>query len=504
MDSAQRALNPNTIGKYEVLAHLATGGMAEVFLAMATGPGGFRKLVTIKRVRPELTNNSKFFELFLSEARISAGLSHSNIAQVFELGDADHSYYLVMEFIGGRNLIQVLREFHERGVPLPVGFSVAVVRHVCTALNYAHGFHDIGRQAHPIIHRDISPRNVMVDFQGVVKVIDFGIARVLNSLAPQSIDTSGTTGFIAPEQYHADDVDGRADLYSAGALLYVLLGGSKQLESHGRHSFSDPVRHATLADPSTFNASVGPALSAAVLKALSFRREDRFQTGKEMAQALEQAVGTQLFEMEQVSRLMTAVFSQQALIYRAMHEELSVESTTARFRELAAMLGSAPRPHGQINIDTESMLQTEPDESISGTEPSPGPSQPVERETVLVVDDSPSAAAVARAHLLKSGYRVEICTDSKNALQMLMEHRPALVILDVLMPDLDGFEVCRLIRESSAKSTPVIFLSGACSLEERVMGLSVGGDDFIRKPFEPEDFVLRVRTRIHLSMSKAA
>ncbi|HEY0880572.1 MAG TPA: serine/threonine-protein kinase, partial [Archangium sp.] len=219
------------LGKYEIHGRLSVGGMAELYLASLSGAGGFRKFVALKRVLPSISENEDFLRMFLDEARITASLSHSAIAQVFELAEDPQTKepILVMEFVAGQNLEQLSVRAKARKVTLPVGFTARVAYEVLMGLHSAHGFVEPATgKPMPVIHRDINPRNVMVTYTGGTKIIDFGIAKARGRLnQTQAGFVKGTLQYMAPEQVTAKDVDGRTDLFSASVLFYELFTGKR-------------------------------------------------------------------------------------------------------------------------------------------------------------------------------------------------------------------------------------------------------------------------------------
>ncbi len=494
------------IGKYEILTRLSVGGMAEIFLAYTAGPGGFRKFVTLKRILPDIADDEQFLSMFLEEARVTAAMSHASIAQVFELGEDDGDYYLTMEFIPGQDLRQLLRAAVVLNTRIPIGFAAMVIRDTCNALHYAHHFKDGSGALAAIVHRDVSPKNVMVTYEGDVKVIDFGIAKALGRLGHTRAGTvKGTTPYMSPEQILGEDLDGRSDLFAAGTILQELLTGRRTFSGEDEREVARRILTDTVAPASAANPDVPAALDAVLVHALERAPPSRFQTGKEMARAIEHAVGPLMFDEEQAGAFMRLLFAAKLARTQALLT-LSVPVDEAeRLRQAAGALRDDPGPESSSKLRSRIRpLPVEPpafDEVA--TVASKGHQLPEKSQsTVMVVDDSAVGIYFVKSALAEMGCRVIGCPSPLQAISVFDTEKPDLVILDVVMPDLDGFEVCRLIREKNPSLyVPILFVSAACSLEERVKGLTVGGDDFIRKPCDREELVARVRIHLHRAAS---
>ncbi len=215
---------PARFGKYELMERIATGGMAEVFLARSFGLEGFEKRLVIKRILPELARNPQVMNLFIQEAKVCAGLAHPNIVAVFELGRVAEDPYIVMEYIHGRDLARISRMLRERGETMPASLAVFCVASVLRGLAYAHARTDAHGRPLGLVHRDVSPQNILVTMQGEVKLVDFGIAHLE---AGVSTGRAGKQAYMAPEQSLGGPPDGRADVFSAGLVLYELLTGHR-------------------------------------------------------------------------------------------------------------------------------------------------------------------------------------------------------------------------------------------------------------------------------------
>ncbi|WP_239576267.1 serine/threonine-protein kinase [Archangium primigenium] len=300
------------IGRYQVISQLSVGGMAELFLGFTSGPGGFRKYAAIKRVLPDARSDSQFEQMFLDEARITAALNHPNIGQVFELGRDDEGLFLAMEFIAGQNLEQVQSVCARREVPLPLGFGLSVVRDICLALHSAHGFTTPAGKPFPIIHRDVAHKNVMVTYEGEVKLLDFGIAKARGGRSHTMAGmVKGTTGYMSPEQVRGEPLDGRSDLFAVGVMLHELITGGRLFAGHSEVQEMKLILDAEIPEPVCRTEAMPPGLVAVVYRALERKRDERYANGREMARALEAAAGGRLFDAEQRAAFMAEHFHKQ-------------------------------------------------------------------------------------------------------------------------------------------------------------------------------------------------
>ncbi|HSP79314.1 MAG TPA: protein kinase, partial [Myxococcaceae bacterium] len=302
-------------------SRLSVGGMAELFLAFTAGPGGFRKFVALKQILPDVQKSDEFVRMFLDEARITAAFSHANIGQVFDLGEEDGELYLALEFLSGQNLEQISQAALQRQHRLPTGFAARVVRDVCLALHYAHHFTDPTGRPVPVVHRDVSQKNVMVTYDGNVKVIDFGIAKVRGRIGRTQVGmVRGTTGYMSPEQVHGFEVDGRSDLFCAGILLHELLCGRRLFHGPNEHDVMLKIAQVDVTPPAELEPRVPRALSDVVMRALARSPSERFGSGREMARALEAACGAEFFHEEQMAVVMRQLFQEKIQQTRALLE----------------------------------------------------------------------------------------------------------------------------------------------------------------------------------------
>jgi len=317
------------IGKYQIITQLSVGGMAELFLGFTAGPGGFRKYVAIKRILPDVRSNEAFERMFLDEARITAVFNHPNIAQVYELGREEDGLFLAMEFIAGQNLDQLTAAYVRRREPIPLGLSVAVMRDVCLALHYAHTFTDPSGRPSPIIHRDVAQKNVMVTYDGVVKLLDFGIAKARNSLERTRAGmVKGTAGYMSPEQVRGQPLDGRSDVFSAGVVLWELITGGRLFAAKTEREEMASIVQAPIPPPRHPSETVSESLSEVILKALERDPKNRIPSAKELARALEQAMGPALFDGDQRAAVMRELFEKKMATTRALLESADASAGT--------------------------------------------------------------------------------------------------------------------------------------------------------------------------------
>ncbi|HYZ90127.1 MAG TPA: serine/threonine-protein kinase [Myxococcales bacterium] len=274
---------PLKFGKYLLLERIAVGGMAEVYAAKSFGVEGFERILAIKKILPTMGEDPEFVSMFVDEARIAVQLSHANIVQVLELGKHDDSLYIAMEYVAGRDVRQLAQQFRRRGLPLPVPQACAIVARACEALDHAHRKCDVSGKPLGIVHRDVSPQNVLVSFTGDVKLIDFGIAKAETRMQrTQSGALKGKFSYMSPEQVQGQPIDRRSDVFSVGVLLWELLCGRKLFTADSDLALLDKVRRADVPPPRSLNAEVSEALDAVVLKALAPDRDRRYQWCSEL------------------------------------------------------------------------------------------------------------------------------------------------------------------------------------------------------------------------------
>lgn len=299
-----------TLGKYEILCRLSTGGMSEIFLAFSRGLAGFRKLVVLKQILPDIMGETEFVRMFLDEAKITAAFNHPNIAQVFDLDIENGELFLAMEFVGGATLVDVARACYMAKEAIPVGLTLTAVRDTAVALHYAHNFTDPLGKLKRVIHRDIAEKNIMVTYEGVTKLLDFGIAKNLVTMdRTQAGTVKGTSGYMSPEQIRGDPLDPRSDIFSLGVVMHECLTGVRLFHGRTPEEGMTAALRQEVSPPSHANPAIPKELDAVCLKALQRKREDRYSTALEFARDIERVAAARMWLPEQSAEFMQRLFT---------------------------------------------------------------------------------------------------------------------------------------------------------------------------------------------------
>ncbi|HTJ41874.1 MAG TPA: protein kinase [Kofleriaceae bacterium] len=280
-------------GPYRLVRQIAVGGMAEIHLAKTRGIAGFEKYVALKMIHPNFAQDDQFIQMLIDEAKIAVQLQHVNVAQTFDLGRVGDTYYITMEFVDGADLYKILRRGSEQDLDLPLDVCAFVAKEAATGLDYAHRKKDVGGRSLGIVHRDISPQNVLVSFAGEVKLVDFGIAKATMKARQTAVGViKGKYYYMSPEQAWGDPLDHRSDIFSAGIVLYEMITGQMLYLEEDIHKLLDMVRRANIAPPSTLRQGVPPQLERIVMHALAKNANDRYQSAGDMASDLERFLHT--------------------------------------------------------------------------------------------------------------------------------------------------------------------------------------------------------------------
>ena len=328
-------------GKYQLLQRIATGGMAEIYRARSQGAAGVTKPVVIKKILPAYASNKGFVTMFINEAKIAMGLSHGNIAQVFDFGEVNGEYFISMEWVNGQTLSKVMRRAQDIGIPyLPVSFALMIAMEISKGLQYAHTQLDEKGRPLNIIHRDISPQNIILSYEGQVKIVDFGIARATNiERQTQTGLVKGKYFYFAPEQARGKELDARIDIFSAGIVMYEMLCGRRPFEGKMLDVMAKIVR-GEFPRPRALNPAIPENVEKIILTALATDRTQRYATAQLLYDALAGHLYTEekTFSADSLSRLMMYLFQR----------ELSVEGRAVilppEFIQQLHLSGTVVRP----------------------------------------------------------------------------------------------------------------------------------------------------------------
>jgi TonB family protein len=288
IDSDETVIDGVKFGQYVLVEKIATGGMAEVWKAYMRGVEGFQKVVAIKKILPHLSDNQDFIEMFIDEAKLAAQLNHNNIIHIYDLGKIQSSYYIAMEYIDGFDLKTILRRGGERDHPMSVELALFIASKIAAALDYAHRKKDFEEKEMGLVHRDVSPQNVLISQEGDIKLCDFGIAKAASKAShTQAGALKGKLQYMAPEQAWGRNIDRRSDIFALATVLFEMLTSRKLFTGDNELSILEQVREARVQPPSLYNDEVTPEIDKIVLKALQKDPANRYQTAGELARDID-------------------------------------------------------------------------------------------------------------------------------------------------------------------------------------------------------------------------
>ena len=366
------------LGRYQIIGRLATGGMAEVYLALSGDLPGFRTLVVVKRILPHLASNAQFIRMFLDEARLAALLDHPNIVRIVEVGHDGEDYFLVMELVQGKPLSAVLRKAAREHRPPSPALTAYLISQAASGLAYAHTLTDGEGRPLGVVHRDVSPQNVLISFEGAVKMIDFGVARAFGRVAHTSPGgLKGKIDYMSPEQASAEEVDHRADVFALGVVLWEALTGRRLFRRETelatmRAIVDDPIPH-----PSEMAPTIPIELDQIVMRALRKRKDARYATANEMAVALEKfAFSNAGFSPMQAATYTKSLFAAEYLQWRKTATaalDLEVEKPRAADEDVSA---EPPTAGPTMALATGRRLVGRPQRGAQRGRPQPQPQRP--------------------------------------------------------------------------------------------------------------------------------
>jgi len=307
---ASQLTEPIQFGKYSLFELIGRGGMAEVYKGRIQGPAGFERTFVVKRILPHLSDDPNFIRMFVEEAKLSARLAHPNIVHIFELGAVDGEYFISMEYIKGHDLSETMRAIWKTMGPPRPELVAYIGREACRGLAYAHGLTDEHGRLLGMIHRDVSPSNVMLSYEGAVKLLDFGIAKALGD-GPETTKSGtmkGKYAYMAPEQTEGDNIDHRSDIFACGIVLHEVLTGRRLFKGNNDVQTIERVRRCEVPPPSLQNSAVPPELDAIILKALQRNPAHRWADAADMANALDDIVHESRFQPTNLAHLLYELF----------------------------------------------------------------------------------------------------------------------------------------------------------------------------------------------------
>ncbi|MGE0789243.1 MAG: protein kinase [Sandaracinaceae bacterium] len=353
------AIPPQSYGKYTLIGKLGHGGMAEVNLAVADGKAGFRKLTVIKRLHPHLAVEPGFIEMFLDEARLAARLNHPHCVQTYEVDEYQGSHYLAMEYLDGQGLERLLRVCGQQEIPLEPALAARIVSDALDGLAYAHELTDYDGSPLTVVHRDVSPQNIFVTYNGMVKLLDFGIAKAATHVVETRTGViKGKYAYIAPEQALGQDVDQRSDLWSMGVVLWECLTGRRLFKSINELATLHETLQGEIKLPSAFRPELSTELDTICMRALQRAPDQRYQTAQEMREELERyLVGvTNSPTRKDVSRAMRDRFAEAIVVHKRTLSECLQGSGAAisesTIERLVDPSHNTPRPAGLSPADS--------------------------------------------------------------------------------------------------------------------------------------------------------
>ncbi len=375
------AIGERQFGPYRLVQQIAVGGMAEIHLAKTHGIAGFEKYVALKMIHPNFSQDSHFIQMLIDEAKITVQLQHVNIAQTFDLGRVGDTFYITMEYVDGVDLYKLLRRSSELDRVFPIALCAFIGKEVASGLDYAHRKRDHNGRPLRIVHRDVSPQNVLISYAGEVKLVDFGIAKATMRARQTAAGViKGKYYYMSPEQAWGEPLDHRTDIFSAGILLYETLTGQMLYLDEDLHKLLDKVRRAEIPPPSTLRSDIPPQLDAIVMRALSKQPEGRYSSAADMAHELERFLHAYapVFTANKVSTWIAEVIGQPAPTpMPQQHEVISEENPEPEPEPESEpsdpgdrRADSAARPAGSRATSWCGLARTSPTTTASSSRPS--------------------------------------------------------------------------------------------------------------------------------------
>jgi serine/threonine protein kinase len=365
-------------GKYYLLGLIARGGMAEVYRARIVD--GDKQLYAVKVMRPQLAREARFIDMFHREGKLAMMLKNRCIVETIEIGQYDGRHYIAMEYIGGRDLTQVLRRCQETQQRIPVPHAVYIAARIAEGLHFAHTLAGPDGRPLNIVNRDVSPSNVRMSYDGDVKLLDFGIAQALMKFTSEIGILKGKFSYMSPEQIRGMPLDARTDVFSAGIILHEMLTTEKLFRGDTEFALMEKVRKAEVPPPSGFNRRVTPELDAISLRAVARDVADRYQNAAQLAADLDALIAGYRFDPKELRQLMRQLFRKE---YAKEIEETETALDAQPNTSLSFANARQSQPIGPVDNPTQTMpsvrierVEPETDDDVPSIPAAPPPPQP--------------------------------------------------------------------------------------------------------------------------------
>ncbi|MBL7684692.1 MAG: serine/threonine protein kinase [Deltaproteobacteria bacterium] len=275
---------PRPFGHYFILEKIAQGGMAEIFKGLTYDFSGIKKFIVIKRILPHIAANPEFIDMLIAEAKIAVSLSHGNIAQIYDLGKVGNDYFIVMEYVDGKSLSHIQKKCSEKSIPIPVEYCAFFISELCNGLDYIHRRKDERGNDLKIVHRDISPQNIIASYSGNLKIVDFGVAKAAFKLGESEKGVlKGKFAYMSPEQAEGLEIDHRSDIFSAGIVLWEMLTSQRLFKKKSNLDTVEAVKNMVVVPPSQFRPDIHYELDLILSKALEKDPDKRYATAHDMS-----------------------------------------------------------------------------------------------------------------------------------------------------------------------------------------------------------------------------
>ena len=450
-ESAQR--EATTVGRYSIFGEIASGGMATVHYGRLLGPVGFSRTVAIKRLHPQYAKDPDFVAMFLDEARLAARIQHPNVVPTLDIVATDAELFLVMEYVQGETLARLSRAVRDRGERIPQPIAVSIIIQALHGLHAAHEAKDERGTPLGIVHRDVSPQNVLVGVDGGARVLDFGVAKASIRLqTTRDGQVKGKLAYMAPEQL-GGHVDRLTDIYAAGVLLWESLTGKRLYEASNEGQLMQKVLRGKPDKPSAHVEGLPAVLDDITLRALQLDPSKRFQTAREMAMALERSVPTAMASEvgEWVERTARDSLSKHAMRIAEIESSAHTKAPPAS-RDLVAQMRTSGESTevqtGRLAMPDSAAERRERTPAPSSATPAPPKREAPTRRRILVIDDSEVMLGRIRGALEAEGYDVVTTTRAVGNARHTVTCD--LAIIDYHMPGIDGGTVIQSFRSATA------------------------------------------------------